>query len=96
MLLRGEDWPLSLRTTLGKRARKLYEELYGKRRSRKIRTHLMTRTSRNKVRTYPCGILEQAYRSLISEGAAISKAALGLRGSDDYLDGASRPPPLAC
>jgi hypothetical protein len=53
---------------LGQQAGQLYEQLYGKKRSRKVRTHLMARTSRNMVRTYPCGILEQAYRALVSEG----------------------------
>jgi hypothetical protein len=71
MLLRGEDWPQSFRTTLGKAAGKLYEQLYGKKRSRKVRTHLMAQTARNKVRTYPCGILEQAYRALIAAAPSV-------------------------
>src|SRR5262249_17259792 len=54
---------------LGQQAGQLYEQLYGKKRSRKVRTHLMAQTSRNMVRTYPCGILEQAYRTLVREGS---------------------------
>jgi hypothetical protein len=68
MLLRGENWTQGFKVRLGKQAGKLYEQLYGKKRSRKVRTHLMAQTSRNQVRTYPCGILEQAYRAVVSEG----------------------------
>jgi hypothetical protein len=70
MLLRGENWTQGFKVRLGQLAGKLYEQLYGKKRSRKIRTHLMAHTSRNRVRTYPCGILEQVYRAMVSRGAA--------------------------
>jgi len=67
MLLRGEQWTQSFKVSLGLQAGKLYEQLYGKKRSRKVRTHHMAgpRHPRNRVRTYPCGILEQAYRALM-------------------------------
>jgi hypothetical protein len=68
MLLRGENWTQGFKVKLGQRAGQLYEQLYGKKRSRKVRTHLMAHTSRNQVRTYPCGILEQTYRALVREG----------------------------
>lgn len=67
MLLRGEEWTQSFKTKLGKQAGKLYEQYYGKKRSKMVRTHLMAQTARNKVRTYPCGILEQAYRALMEK-----------------------------
>src|SRR5258706_4997905 len=68
MLLRGENWTQGFKVKLGQRAGELYEQLYGKKRSRKVRTHLMAHTSRNRVRTYPCGILEQAFRALVGQG----------------------------
>jgi hypothetical protein len=69
MLLRGEDWTQGFKVKLGRRAGELFEQLYGKKWSQKVRTHLLrASTSRNMVRTYPCGILEQGYRALVSEG----------------------------
>jgi len=72
MLLRGEQWTQSFKVTLGKQAGKLYEGLYGKKRSGKVRTHHMAGPGhpRNRVRTYPCGILEQAYRALAGPRAS--------------------------
>src|SRR5215471_15795592 len=78
MLLRGEQWTQSFKTALGKQAGKLYEQLYGKKRSRRVRTHLMAQTSRNKVRTYPCGILEQAYRQLCRDRALVGPSSASL------------------
>jgi hypothetical protein len=77
MLLRGEQWTQSFKTTLGKQAGKIYEQHYGKKRSRKVRTHHMAGPGhpRNRVRTYPCGILEQAYRALMAGKSEAGSAA---------------------
>ena len=93
MLLRGENWTQGFKVRLGQRAGELYEQLYGKKRSRKVRTHLMAHTSRNKVRTYPCGILEQAYRALVSEGhVATSEGAVPYPVASIDGDGAITAP----
>jgi hypothetical protein len=55
------------RSRLGFRAGKLYEALYGEKRTKKVRANVMP-SGRNRVRTYPRGILEQAYRELVAEG----------------------------
>jgi hypothetical protein len=76
MLLRGEQWTQSFKVTLGKQAGRLYEQLYGKKRSRKVRTHHMAGPGhpRNRVRTYPCGILEQACRALVEASSTLAAA----------------------
>jgi hypothetical protein len=44
MLLRGENWTQGFKVRLGQQAGQLYEQLYGKKQSRKVRTHLMAQT----------------------------------------------------
>jgi hypothetical protein len=56
--LGGERWTQPFRVALGKRATALHREVYDKR-APKGRNEW-----RNKVHSYPCGILEQAYREL--------------------------------
>lgn len=56
--LGGERWTQAFRVALGKRATQLHREIYGK------RSPNGQNEWRNTVRTYPCGILEQAYRAL--------------------------------
>jgi hypothetical protein len=67
-LLRGELWDASFSAKLGKAASKLYREIYGKspnwRRSK--------RAHRNFVTSFPCGILEQAYRQLREQGVPLN------------------------
>jgi hypothetical protein len=72
MRLGGEDWSQSFRSRIGKRAGQVYERLYGMRRMAKVRANQML-GNRNKVRRYPCGVLEQAYRELVAEGHAVRK-----------------------
>jgi hypothetical protein len=66
-LLRGEAWDASFSAKLGKAASKLFREIYGKspnqRRSK--------RAHRNFVTSYPCGIIEQAYRQLREQGVPL-------------------------
>ena len=66
-LLRGEMWDASFSSKLGKAASKLFREIYGKspnqRRSK--------RAHRNFVTSYPCGIIEQAYRRLREQGVPL-------------------------
>ena len=66
-LLRGETWDASFSSKLGKAASKLFREIYGKspdqRRSK--------RAHRNFVTSYPCGIIEQAYRQLREQGVPL-------------------------
>jgi hypothetical protein len=67
--LRGELWDASFSSTLGKRAVKLYKEIYGKApRLRRSRT-----ADRNHVNLFPCGILEQVYEQLKNEGVPLVK-----------------------
>src|SRR5215467_8400312 len=66
-LLRGETWDASFSSKLGKAASKLFCEIYGKspnqRRSK--------RAYRNFVTSYPCGIIEQAYKQLMEQGVPL-------------------------
>jgi hypothetical protein len=66
-LLRGEIWDASFSSKLGKAASKLYRQIYGKcpnqRRSKPAH--------RNIVTSYPCGIIEQAYRQLREQGVPL-------------------------
>jgi hypothetical protein len=66
-LLRGEIWDASFSAKLGKAASKLYREIYGKspnwRRSK--------RAHRNVVTSFPCGIIEQAYKQLREQGVPL-------------------------
>jgi hypothetical protein len=57
-----EAWTQSFRIRLGLLANKLHVDLYGKK-APLVRSS-MKPFWRNKVGTYPCGILEQAYRVL--------------------------------
>ena len=68
--LGGERWTQAFRVALGKRATQLHREIYGK------RSPNGQNEWRNTVRTYPCGILEQAYRAL--EGREVSAGASGI------------------
>ncbi len=65
----GQEWSNSFRRKIGIRATKLYAAAYRKKRPKKNRT-TPHQDYRNKVNVYPCGILEQAYRQLCSEGIA--------------------------
>jgi hypothetical protein len=60
--LGGERWSQSFRVQLALRANSLHIEVYGKS-ANKVRSS-KKREWRNKVGTYPCGILEQAYSEL--------------------------------
>jgi hypothetical protein len=66
-LLRGETWDASFSAKLGKAASKLYREIYGKspnwRRSKQAHRNLVT--------SFPCGIIEQAYRQLREQGVPL-------------------------
>jgi hypothetical protein len=65
--LRGELWDASFISKFGKRAVKLYNDIYGKPpRLRRSRT-----AKRNHVNLFPCGILEQAYEQLRNEGVPL-------------------------
>ena len=66
--LRGEIWDASFSAKLGKAASKLYREMYGEspNRRRSKRAH------RNFVTTFPCGIIEQAYRQLREQGVPLT------------------------
>ena len=66
--LRGEIWDASFSAKLGKAAGKLYREMYGEspNRRRSKRAH------RNFVTTFPCGIIEQAYRQLREQGVPLT------------------------
>jgi hypothetical protein len=72
-LLGGEPLTQGFRVRLGHRAAQLSREIYG-REPRKVRDNIWA-GHRNIVRKYPCGILEQAYRELKSETAAVAEAA---------------------
>jgi hypothetical protein len=65
----GQVWSDSFRRKIGIRATKLYAGIYKKKKPPQKRT-TKHQDHRNKVNSYPCGILEQAYRQLCSEGAA--------------------------
>jgi hypothetical protein len=65
--LRGELWDASFISKFGKRAAKLYKDIYGKPpRLRRSRT-----AKRNHVTLFPCGILEQVYEQLLQEGVPL-------------------------
>lgn len=68
MKLGGERWDHSFLVKVGKRARKLHEDILGKV-PKKVRSPT-TGAYRNKVGLYPCGVLEQAYRQVLAEQAA--------------------------
>lgn len=62
-----EVWDHGFKIKMGKRARRLYMDLYKGKAPRKVRssTHPLWR---NKVGKFPCGILEEAYKQLRGEG----------------------------
>ena len=66
-LLRGEIWDASFSAKLGKAASKLYREIYGK--SPNWRRSKLAH--RNVVTSFPCGIIEQAYRQLREQGVPL-------------------------
>ncbi len=67
--LRGQLWDQSFMSAFGKRAVKLYVEIYGKKpRLRRSRT-----AKRNHVNLFPCGILEQVYQQMKQEGVPLMK-----------------------
>jgi hypothetical protein len=61
-----EEWDQGFQVRLGLRAGELFRELYPGKTLRWARSH----GHRNKVRLYPCGLLEKAYRELKLEDAA--------------------------
>lgn len=67
--LRGELWDQSFISKFGKRAVKLYMEIYGK----KPRLKRSRSAKRNHVTLFPCGILEQVYEQLQREGFPLLK-----------------------
>jgi hypothetical protein len=66
-ILRGETWDASFSARLGKAAAKLYRELYEKR-PKQMRSSY---AYRNRVTRFPCGIIEQAYQQLRSQGVPL-------------------------
>src|SRR6516162_1281895 len=66
--LRGEIWDASFSAKLGKAASKLYREMYGESPNRRR----FKRAHRNFVTTFPCGIIEQAYRQLREQGVPLT------------------------
>ena len=66
-LLRGETWDASFSSKLGKTASKLFREIYGKSPNQRRSKH----AHRNFVTSYPCGIIEQAYRQLREQGVPL-------------------------
>jgi hypothetical protein len=62
--LGGETWSQSFRIRLGQRAKEMYSQAYRKE-PKKVRSLPF----KGKVNQFPCGIIEQAYRELIAEGA---------------------------
>jgi hypothetical protein len=51
----------------------------------------MPSAGRNRVHSYPCGILEQAYRELVAEGHSVIKQAPSAISSEQDTAAASRP-----
>jgi hypothetical protein len=72
VLLGGEPLSQGLRVQLAHRAAQLYKQIYG-REPPKVRDKIWA-GYRNYVRSYPCGIIEQAYRQLMSEASAAEAA----------------------
>jgi hypothetical protein len=66
-LLRGEMWDASFSSKLGKAASKLFREIYGKSPNQRRSKH----AHRNVVTSYPCGIINQAYRQLREQGVPL-------------------------
>ena len=66
-ILKGETWDASFTARMGKTAAKLYRELYEKH-PRQMRSR---HAHRNRVTRFPCGIIEQAYRQLRSQGVPL-------------------------
>jgi hypothetical protein len=85
--LRGELWDASFMSTFGKRAVKLYVDLYGKKpRLKRSRT-----AKRNAVTLFPCGILEQVYQQMVQEGFPLVKPHSALaRYRDQFISTANR------
>lgn len=65
--LRRELWDDSFSSRLGKLATKLHLEMY-RRKPRRQRAFI---AERNSVNLYPCGILEEAYARLRSQGVPL-------------------------
>lgn len=68
MKLGGEKWDRGFTIRVGLRAAKIHEEVLGKA-PKKVRSSTKG-AYRNKVGSYPCGVLEQAYRQVRSEDDA--------------------------
>jgi hypothetical protein len=68
--LTGEELDHSFHIKLGLVAGKLYREIYGKDPPKRR----FSMAYRNKICSYPCGILEQAYRQLRSDNASHTNA----------------------
>jgi hypothetical protein len=84
--LRGELWDASFISKFGKRAVKLYKDIYGKRpRLRRSRS-----AKRNHVTLFPCGILEQVYEQLKQEEVPLMKSGSWV---DRQLSGGQRITP---
>ena len=66
-ILKGETWDASFSARLGKAAAKLYREVYEKR-PKQMRSAY---AYRNRVTRFPCGIIEQAYQQLRSQGVPL-------------------------
>lgn len=67
--LRGELWDASFTSKFGKRAVKLFKDIYGKApRLKRSRT-----AKRNPVNLFPCGVLEQVYDQMMAEGVPLIK-----------------------
>jgi hypothetical protein len=66
--LGGETWSQSFRIRLGRRAKEIYSQAYRKE-PKKVRSLPFRPNYKSKVNQFPCGIIEQAYRELIAEGA---------------------------
>jgi hypothetical protein len=67
-ILRGETWDPSFSAKLGKAASKLYREIYAKTPASRRSRH----AHRNRVKSFPCGIIEQAYRQLREQGVPLT------------------------
>jgi hypothetical protein len=85
--LRGEYWDSSFSSSFGKLATKLYRDLYKK----SPKKRYSRRANRNSVNLFPCGILEQAYTQLRSQGVELVKPGSALarrqeREEQEYRD----------
>ena len=78
MKLGGEQWDHSTLTSVGLEAARLYAEIFG-RPHRKVRSS-KTAGHRGMVGKYPCGILDQAYRTVMAKKAAVGKTAESTQG----------------